>query len=155
MSPQSRARQIRDNRRWIHEQMLAWGRCREHVTAALGFPSSTTLGRWRDQQEGAAQAGQAPELTIPERCADRPNRILTIERLVRDMPMAWRAVVFAVYVQGRSMSGYAQATDQDKMRVMHRMHDAQDAVYQAIRSFETQDLRDARKREREERAAAA
>ncbi len=141
------------NRRWAHDQLVLWAEQRTQILEALGWPNMSIVKKAQMQQEGAHQRGAPPELTGPERAADRTKRVLTIERIVRDMPDDWRRVIAGYYIRGRTIRGHAEIAEIDRNTVCRLLHSAQECVHRMMANVETTAYREAREKEAESRAA--
>lgn len=136
----SQPRQSREDRRrarrWINDQLREWADGREAALEALGWPDASHMHRIQLYGGFRADAGAGPDLTAPEFGAHVTHRLLTIERLVRDMPDEWRVVVVGVYLKSRSVQQIAAESGVEYRRVLYRLHDAQDAIVRACDCFD-------------------
>ncbi len=110
-------------------ELKYWAQHRAATLEGLGWPSLSVMARIKIEHDGAGERSTAPgALLLVERQSERFGRVLQVERLVRDMPREWIAVIELVYLKGKSQCTVAMALGIERWRLVSRLQDAQERL---------------------------
>jgi DNA-directed RNA polymerase specialized sigma24 family protein len=113
-----------------HSRLMEWAESRAKILESLGWSSVSSIA----SMSSGSGAGD-DELNMMERRCDKWAQVLQTERLVRDMPIEWKVVIYAVYLDHQTQEQVADRLFIDRKHAMYRIHDAQDRLMAEVEAM--------------------